>query len=74
MGIGKEYVSFISKIPSGELNQITDVPGVSAGHFTIQHGNIQTGVTAVMPHQGNAFREKCVAASHVINGFGKSAG
>lgn len=58
----------------GRLNQITDVHGVSVGHFTLKQGNIQTGVTAILPYQGNCFREKCVAAAHVINGFGKSVG
>jgi D-aminopeptidase len=47
---------------------------VSVGHATIDSGAVQTGVTALMPHQGNVFSEKCVAACEVINGFGKSVG
>lgn len=39
-----------------------------------KQGSIQTGVTAVLPHKGNCFKEKCPAAVHVINGFGKSTG
>lgn len=74
MGIMEEYGQARSKYPAGELNQITDVPGVSIGHCTLRDGSVQTGVTAVIPHPGNCFREKCVAAAHVINGFGKGAG
>lgn len=55
-------------------NLITDVPGVTVGHQTIQRRDIQTGVTAVIPQGGNLFRDKLPAAVHVINGFGKSAG
>jgi len=40
----------------------------------LRQGDINTGVTAILPHAGNLFREKVVAASHVINGFGKSVG
>ncbi len=58
----------------GPLNLITDVPGVRVGHTTISSGDVQTGVTAVIPHEGNTFREKLPAAAHVINGFGKSMG
>lgn len=64
----------IGYIPVGSKNAITDVPGVSIGHFTIDNESIKTGVTAVMPHNGNIFKEKLVAACHVINGFGKSTG
>lgn len=58
----------------GPLNLITDVKGVYAGHATISHGDIQTGVTAVVPHPGNIFQDKLPCAVHVINGFGKSMG
>ncbi|MBD2747992.1 P1 family peptidase [Microvirga sp. BT688] len=61
-------------LPTGELNSIADVPGVRVGHRTLAHGEIRTGVTAVVPHGGNLYREKPVAAVHVLNGFGKSAG
>ena len=55
-------------------NSIADVPGVRVGHRTLVDGEIRTGVTAVLPHGGNLYREKPVAAVHVLNGFGKSAG
>jgi len=58
----------------GSGNIITDVAGVSVGHRTITDGDLRTGFTAILPHQGNLFREKLVAAVEVINGFGKSAG
>ncbi|MCB5174526.1 MULTISPECIES: DmpA family aminopeptidase [Microvirga] len=61
-------------LPAGERNSICDVPGVRVGHRTLNHGDIRTGVTAVLPHEGNLYREKPVAAVHVLNGFGKSAG
>ena len=61
-------------LPAGELNSIADVPGVRVGHRTLVDGEIRTGVTAVIPHGGNLYREKPVAAVHVLNGFGKSAG
>jgi D-aminopeptidase len=62
-------------IPTGPLNAITDVPGVLVGHTTIIRGeNIRTGVTAILPHSGNLFREKVPGAIFVGNGFGKLAG
>lgn len=61
-------------LPAGTLNSIGDVPGVRVGHRTLLDGEIRTGVTAIIPHGGNLYREKPVAAVHVLNGFGKSAG
>ncbi|MGD9590485.1 MAG: P1 family peptidase [Pyrinomonadaceae bacterium] len=59
----------------GPQNAITDVAGVLVGHTTLIKGeNIRTGVTAVLPHGGNLFREKVPGAVHVANGFGKLAG
>jgi len=59
----------------GPLNAITDVPGVRVGHTTIVQGeNVRTGVTAIMPHSGNLFREKVAASMHVFNAFGKLVG
>nr|WP_184310438.1 P1 family peptidase [Anaerosolibacter carboniphilus] len=58
----------------GAKNAITDVRGVKVGHYTLKNGAIQTGVTAILPHNGNLFQEKVMAAVHVINGFGKSIG
>ncbi|MBR6249069.1 MAG: P1 family peptidase [Muribaculaceae bacterium] len=59
----------------GANNAITDVPGVSVGHVTcIEGDSIRTGVTAIVPHPGNLFRNKVPAAIYVGNGFGKLAG
>ncbi len=65
----------IGILPTGTLNSITDVSGVSVGHQTIIKGeNIRTGVTAILPHAGNLFREKVPGAVFVGNGFGKLIG
>ncbi len=61
-------------INRGKNNSITDVAGVTVGHLTLNDGDVQTGVSAIMPHQNNMFLSKCVAAVEVINGFGKSIG
>lgn len=59
----------------GPLNDITDVPGVRVGHFTLKQGTrFNTGITAVLPHAGNLFHEKVPAAIVVGNGFGKLLG
>ena len=65
----------VGSIPTGPLNAITDVAGVRVGHTTIARGDtINTGITAILPHGGNPFREKVPAAIVVGNGFGKLAG
>ena len=65
----------VGVLPSGPLNAITDVDGVLVGHTTIIRGdNVRTGVTAILPHGGNLFREKVPGAVFVGNGFGKLAG
>ena len=65
----------VGVLPSGPLDAITDVAGVAVGQTTIVRGdNIRTGVTAVVPHTGNLYREKVPGAVFVGNGFGKLAG
>jgi len=65
----------VGSLPPGPLNAITDVAGVRVGHTTVARGDsINTGVTAILPHGGNPFREKVPAAIVVGNGFGKLAG
>ncbi|MBV8829408.1 MAG: P1 family peptidase, partial [Acidobacteriaceae bacterium] len=62
-------------LPAGELNAITDVAGVMVGQTTIVRGdNVRTGVTAILPHAGNLYREKVPGAVSVGNGFGKLTG
>jgi D-aminopeptidase len=61
--------------PPGARNAITDVSGVTVGQVTIHEGDsVRTGVTAVLPHGGNLYRERVPAALHVGNGFGKLLG
>ncbi|CAM3251869.1 P1 family peptidase [Filibacter tadaridae] len=69
----------IGRLPIGKNNCITDVEGVKVGHVTLDHPladgeHACTGVTAILPHDGNLFANKVVAASHVLNGFGKTTG
>lgn len=70
----RDYGIYIGNLPTGKNNSICDVPGVKVGNVTLDMNNAKTGVTAIMPHGGNIFKEKLVAASHIINGFGKSSG
>jgi len=61
--------------PQGPLNAITDVAGVRVGHTTIVEGDaVRTGVTAIVPHDGNVFQDKVAGAVFVGNAFGKLAG
>lgn len=71
----------IGQFPTGANNCITDVKGVRVGHVTLHHPITKetnewacTGVTCILPHDGNVFREKVIATSYVFNGFGKSTG
>jgi D-aminopeptidase len=62
-------------LPPGKMNAITDVPGVQVGQVTLILGDsIRTGVTAILPHEGNLFQSKVPAAIHIGNGFGKLSG
>ncbi len=71
----RDYGISIGIFHPGENNAIIDVEGVSVGNFTYVKGkNIRTGVTAILPHQGNIFLEKVPAAIYLGNGFGKLAG
>ena len=75
MGLNKESGIKIGLGTPGPRNLITDVPGVKVGHVTVRDGaDINTGVTAILPHEGNLFQDKVMAASCVINGFGKTMG
>ncbi len=70
----------VGQFPIGDKNCITDVAGVKVGHVTLdfplgkEDEYACTGVTAILPHSDNLFREKVPAASYVINGFGKTTG
>jgi len=65
----------VGVFPPGPLNAITDVAGVRVGHATVvEPPAVRTGVTAILPHGGNAYRSRVPAAVHVGNGFGKLLG
>ncbi|HYO99458.1 MAG TPA: P1 family peptidase, partial [Pyrinomonadaceae bacterium] len=65
----------VGVMQTGAQNAITDVAGVRVGHTTIIRGaDVRTGVTAILPHAGNLFRERVAGAVFVGNGFGKLAG
>ena len=79
----RDLIPIPDHLPTGDYNAITDVPGVSVGHVTRIEGDgalvpgkgpVRSGVTAILPHQGNLFREKVRAAVHTINGYGKATG
>ncbi len=74
MPLARDFGITCGTLPTGALNAITDVSGVQVGHVTLNEGDVHTGVTAILPHCGDLFRQKSPAAVEVINGFGKSVG
>ncbi|MFD2525266.1 P1 family peptidase [Flavihumibacter stibioxidans] len=65
----------IGVLPTGKWNAITDVSGIKVGHSTLLKGDsVRTGVTVILPHDGNLFQQKVPAAIYTGNGFGKLAG
>lgn len=71
----REYGIKIGILKPGANNAITDVKGVKVGQVTIKKGdNVRTGVTAILPYDGNIFKNKVPAAIYLGNGFGKLAG
>ena len=83
----RELGIYESALPLGARNAISDVAGVTVGHYTLIEGDgaadpawrpgngpFRTGVTIILPHDGNLYEEKVVAAVHTINGFGKAFG
>jgi D-aminopeptidase len=71
----RELGIFTGILPAGKWNAITDVSGVKVGHITLIEGeDIRTGVTAILPHDGNLFQERVPAGIVVGNGFGKLMG
>ncbi len=69
----RDFVT-LGVLPPGPLNAITDVPGVRVGHVSRRQGDLRTGVTAILPHGRNLYREKVTAGAAVLNGYGKSVG
>lgn len=71
----REWGFPIGIFETGKNNAITDVAGVTVGQVTcIEGDSVRTGVTAIVPHQGNIFKNKVPAAIYAGNGFGKLAG
>jgi D-aminopeptidase len=67
----------------GPFNAITDVPGVRVGHCTLVGGDgslvvgsgpVRTGVTVVLPHDGNVWEEPVFAGFSRLNGNGELTG
>ncbi len=72
--VPEDYGYTIGTMKHGERNQITDVPGVKVGHVTVDRNDVHTGVTVILPVEGSIYMKKPVAASYVLNGYGKTAG
>jgi len=70
----EDYGISIGQLPKGKLNKITDVEGIRVGHCTIDTEESKTGVTVILPMKENIYTNKLVAASYVLNGFGKTTG
>lgn len=70
-------------LPTGKLNAITDVPGLTVGQSTIIEGEgalvrgvgpVRTGVTVIIPHQGDLWHDRPTAGFFVLNGCGVVSG
>lgn len=70
----RDYGYVVGTLPTGPRNLISDVAGVRVGHATVDEGRSHTGVTVILPTEGNVMRKRPVAASYVLNGFGKTIG
>jgi D-aminopeptidase len=79
----RELGIVIGSMAPGPLNAITDVRGVRVGQVTLRRGEgrlrpgkgpVRTGVTAILPHGGDLWREKVPAATWVLNGTGEMTG
>ncbi len=69
----------VGRFPTGPRNALVDVAGVRVGHVTLLDDladgrAVRTGVTAILPHDGNVYDEKVLGACQVINGYGKATG
>ena len=66
----------IGVLHTGANNAITDVKGVLVGQVTMvdDKKGMHTGVTAIVPHSDNIFRNKVPAGIFLGNAFGKMTG
>lgn len=79
----RELGIVIGHMKPGPVNAITDVRGVLVGHATLIEGEgalvrgsgpIRTGVTAILPHGGDLWRQKVPAGVFAMNGNGEVTG
>jgi D-aminopeptidase len=71
----REIGLIVGSLEPGPLDSITDVAGLRVGQVTLVQGDsVRTGVTVILPHSGNLFRDKVPGAVYVGNAFGKLAG
>jgi D-aminopeptidase len=79
----RELNLIIGTLPPGPNNSITDVPDVKVGQTTLFFGEgplkpgfgpVRTGVTVILPHAGDLYSQKVIAATATLNGYGKAAG
>src|SRR5439155_23134905 len=64
----------LGQFPVARYGAVTDVAAVRVRHVSLTSGNLRTGVTAVLPHDRNLYREKVTAGCAVLNGYEKSIG
>lgn len=73
----------VGRFATGVRNSIADVAGVTVGHSTIIRGSgdlvigdgpVRTGITAVIPHQGDVWEEPLFAGTFTLNGVGEFTG
>ncbi|MFO0597405.1 MAG: P1 family peptidase [Myxococcaceae bacterium] len=74
----------LGRFRPGKYNAITDVEGVLVGHSTIidgppgplvpGKGPVRTGVTAIIPNDGNIFMDRLAGGAFVLNGAGEVSG
>lgn len=83
MARARELGIMIGALPAGPLDAITDVHGVRVGHTTLVRGDgplvvgegpVRTGVTVVVPHDGDVWTEPVFAGCHRLNGNGELTG
>jgi len=79
----RDHGIVLGRLEPGPFNAITDVAGVRVGHCTlvlgdgardVGHGPIRTGVTVIVPHDGDTFTEPVFAGCHRLNGNGELTG
>jgi D-aminopeptidase len=67
----------IGRLPTGTHNAITDVAGVRVGHATLIRGSgkrvrgegpVRTGVTVVVPHDGDVWGDAVFGGVHILSG------